>query len=276
MVMAKKRNKSKHIPKPPGGDSILEKLPQEVKQWAESLPWDQRRYVLSFSYILCGSSPDKQAEFLDDFFADGLAFKMLQDIDTIKRVNNYLQEFRSGKKIDETELRDYIRQYYIHSAQDARRQPDQYLESALKLVLNNEEKYHIFNYILGFELIKIMFKMSWLQHEKLAILQSNQEAFIHTYIKPIQHAHKVNGIVVPKDKEVFFSKRDYYVQVPQLSERKLIELVMATFTTEIATDCGFSIIHHIKALKFDYDYIFKQEEEQQDHLFSPELKSLLS
>ncbi len=255
-------------------DSILEKLPLEVKKWAESLPWEQRRFILSFSFILCGSSPDKQAEFLDDYFADGLALKMLQEIDAIKRVNIYLKEFRTGTKINETLLRNYIRQYYIHCAQDVRRQPDEYLESALKLVLNTEEKHHIFHYIIGFELLKIMFKMSWLQHEKLASLQSNQEIFIHNYIKPIQHAHQVNGLIVPKDKRIFFAKRDYYISIPEISARKLIELVMVTFTADKAIDGGFSIIRHLKALRFDYDYIFKSQE--QDGMFSSQIESLLN
>lgn len=254
-------------------DSILEKLPKEVKQWAASLPWHQRRYVLSFSYILCGSSPEKQAEFLDDYIADGLAVKMLQDIDTIKRVNKYLKWFRNETKINESVLRNYIRQYYIHSAQDLRCQPTQYLESALKLVINTEERNQIFNYILGFELIKIMFTMSWLQHEKLARLQTNQEHFLKTYIKPIQYAHQINGIIVPKDKGIFFAKRDYYVQIPEISPQKLIELVMATFTTNKVTKCGFAIARHIKALRFDYDYIFQQD---QDEIFPLEFESIVN
>jgi hypothetical protein len=250
-------------------DSILEQLPREVKEWAESLPWEQRRFILSFSLILCGSSPEKQAEFLDDYFADGLAFKMLQEIDTIKRVNIYLKEFRTGTKINEILLRNYIRQYYIHCAQDVRRQPDEYLESALKLVLNTEEKHHIFHYIVGFELLKIMFKMSWLQHEKLASLQSNQENFIKNYIKPIQHAHQVNGLIVPKDKRIFFARRDYYISIPEISGRKLRELVMVTFTADKASESGFSVIRHLNSLRFDYDYIFKNQEPEMESLLNP-------
>ena len=112
-------------------DSIIERLPQEVKEWAASLPWHQRRYVLSFSYILCASSPEKQAEFLDDYIADGLAIKMLQDIDTINRVNKYLRRFRAKTKINEYVLRNYIRLYYIHATQDVNFQSKQYLELSL-------------------------------------------------------------------------------------------------------------------------------------------------
>ena len=243
-------------------DSIIERLPQEVKEWAASLPWHQRRYVLSFSYILCASSPEKQAEFLDDYIADGLAIKMLQDIDTINRVNKYLRRFRAKTKINEYVLRNYIRLYYIHATQDVNFQSKQYLESAMKLVINAEERNQVFNYILGFELIKIMFTMSWLQHERLARLQTNQEDFINTYIKPIQYAHQANDIIVPKDKGVFFAKRDYYVQIPEISSKKLLELIIETFTSSKVNKCGFVITRHIKALRFDFDYIFQQQEQE--------------
>jgi len=255
-------------------DSIFEKLPQEVKQWAASLPWHQRRYVLSFSYILCGSSPEKQAEFLDDYIADGLAVKMLQDIDTINRVNKYLKRFHTQKQINEYVLRNYIRQYYIHYAQKLHSQNKQYLESALKLVINTEERNQIFNYILGFELIKIIFTMSWLQHEKLARLQINQENFLKTYIKPIQYAHKINGIIVPKDKGIFFAKRDYYVQIPEISPKKLVELVIATFSTDEVIKCGFTLTRHTQSLRFDFDYIFQQQE--QDGIFPLEIESIVN
>ena len=239
---------------------MFEKLPPEVKQWAESLPWNQRRYVLSLCYILCASSPEKQAEFLDEYTADGLIAKMLEDIDTLQRVKQYLGAFQIKAPLNESVLRGYIRQFYIHSAQDARCQPSQYLETALKLALSPKDKDNVFNYIIGFEMIKLLFQMSWVQHERLSRLQTNQDYFIKNYLKPIQHAHKVNGIIVPKDERVFFAKRDYYVQKPEIKSRKLIELVMATFTTSQVIACGFSLTRHSRAFDFDYDYIFNYNE----------------
>lgn len=88
---------------------LFDKLPLEVQQWAESLPWNQRRYVLSLCYILCASSPEKQAEFLDEYTADGLMAKMLEDIDTLQRVKQYLSCFRIKAPLNEAVLRGYIR-----------------------------------------------------------------------------------------------------------------------------------------------------------------------
>jgi hypothetical protein len=142
-----------------------------------------------------------------------------------------------------------------------RTQPDLYLESALRLVMSTEERNNVLCYILGFELVKMMFRMSWHQHEKLYWLQRNQEDFIQTYVKPIQHAHRINQIIVPKDEKRFFARRSYYVKQPTIGERKLTELAMATFTTETTSNFGFSIIRHPHALVFDYAYIFGTDPE---------------
>lgn len=103
--------------------------------------------------------------------------------------------------------------------------------------------------------------MSWLQHEKLYRLQRNQEDFVQNYIKPIQHTHRLNRIIVPRDEGRFFAKRDYFIQQPQLSATKLVTLVMATFTAEITCNFGFTVIRHPNSICFDYDYIFQPEPE---------------
>jgi hypothetical protein len=100
-----------------------------------------------------------------------------------------------------------------------------------------------------------------LQHERLYQLQINQEEFLNTYIKPIQHAHRINAIVVPSSNSRFFDKRNYFVQKPVISDKKLIQLVMATFSTDLVTHFGFTIIRHLNSLVFDYEYIFEDEQE---------------
>lgn len=243
------------------GDTIVEKLPTAAMKWTERLPWEERRYMLSLCHILVAAPSDMQAEFLDEYTADGLVSKMLQDRDTQHRVKTYLNQFQIQTELNETVLRSYIKQFFVHSATDARRQPERYLESVLRLVLSSEERDNSFNYILGFEVLKMMFQMSWLQLERLGRLQKQPDKFIATYIKPIQYAHKINGIVIPKDEKIFFARRDYFVQVPHLNDKKIIELVMATFTTEIVNHFGFSLIRHSRAVRFDYDYIFQPEPE---------------
>lgn len=242
-------------------ESMLEKLPPSAKEWAESLPWEQRRYVLSLCHLMCAASPEVQAQFLDDYTADGFVSKILQNRDAQYKVEEYLKGFCIKTELNEAVLKIYVRQFYIHSAQESNRQPDQYLESALRLAVSAEEKNSVFSYILGFELLKMMFKMSWAQHERFANLQKNSSSFIKKYIKPIQETHKINKIIVPKEEKVFFARHDYYIQVPNLTDKKVVQLVMATFTTDIVINFGFSLIRHGQALLFDYEYIFQPEQE---------------
>lgn len=241
--------------------SMLEKLPPPAREWAESLPWEQRRYVLSLCHLLCAASPDIQADFLDDYTADGLVSRMLEDRDAQQQLERYLRRFYINTEINQALLKSYVRQSFIHSSQDLRRKPDLYLESALRLVLSTKERNSVFNYILGFELFNMIFQMSWSQHERLTALQKSPATFVKHIIKPIQQCHRLNGIIVPKHEKVFFEKHDYFVQVPQIPEKRLIDLVMFTFSTEVVSNFGFSIIRHPDSLVFDYEYIFQSEKD---------------
>lgn len=240
---------------------LYEELPPDTKQWAESLPWDQRRHLLLLCHFICVSPPEVQAEFLDNYTADGLILRKIQDTDTVYKVKSFLQKFALDTDLDELIFRVYIKQFYVHSAQYIRNQSELYFKLVFRLVFSVEEQNNILNYVLGFEVLKLIFQMSWLQHERLYQLQKNQDEFIKLYIKPIQNAHAINGLVIPEGRKAFFSKRDFYVKKPVIKPKKLIELVMATFTTDIVMDLGFSIIRDPNFLAFDYDYIFQAEPE---------------
>ncbi len=240
---------------------LFDELPLETRQWIESLPWEQRRHVLLLCHLICIAPPDVQADFLDNYTADGLVSRKLQDTDTQNRVKEHLKGFAINAELDEPSLRAYIKQFYIHSAQDVRNQPELYFELVFRLVLSAEEQNNILNYILGFELLKLMFQMSWLQHERLYQLQKQQEDFINLYIRPIQTAHRINRIVVPEGRDIFFARRDFFVKKPKIKPKKLIELVIATFTTDVVINLGFLIIRDRNFLVFDYEYIFQPEPE---------------
>ncbi|MGB3695043.1 MAG: cobyrinic acid a,c-diamide synthase [Spirulinaceae cyanobacterium] len=244
-----------------GWKEMLNLLPEEARKWSESLPWEQRRCLLSLCHLLCAANPKSQAEFLDNYTADGLIYKIIHNKNTKTKVQKYLENFGVDSTLNEDAIKKYIKLFYFHSAQDIRRNPDQYLESALRFVLSPSKQNRVLHYILGFELVKMLFQMSWLQHERLYRLQRNQEFFFKTYIKPVQHTHRLNGLISPRDENIFFSKRSYFIRKPALSKKKAIELIMATFTTQTLVDLGFEIIRNIDYLFFDYDYIFQPEQE---------------
>lgn len=241
-------------------DSI-DNIPVEVKEWVKSLPLNQRRYVLAVLHNLILASSRETKDNFNDSLADNLASKILQDRIPQQLVKRYLKKFNIKKELNEDALKNYIQQFYIHCAQDLRAQNDYHPGGSLRLFSNLQERTIFFNYVVGFEILKMLFNMSWLQHERLYQLQKNQESFLKTYIKPIQYAHKINGIVVPKHEHIFFAKRSYFIKKPNISEKKLIELVIATFSRETVTTLGFLIIHHFDFLIFDYDYIFNYEPE---------------
>ncbi|MEM8806078.1 MAG: cobyrinic acid a,c-diamide synthase [Cyanobacteria bacterium P01_G01_bin.38] len=236
-------------------DPVLAGLPYEARQWLEGLPWAQRRYVLSLCHVMCATPPEIQAEFLDDYTADGVISRIIHDQDTQQRVYLHLERFCIETQLSEPLLRRYIRQFYMHSAQTSQH-TNIYLETALQLMSSTQEHNSILSYILGFELLKLLFQMSWEQHEKLYRLQASQEDFIRTYIRPIQTAHRLNGIIVPKNETQFFARRDYFIQRPQLSPKRLDTLVRATFTADTVVQIGFSIMRHPNAVQFDHDHIY--------------------
>lgn len=173
----------------------------------------------------------------------------------------YFKKFHIKKELSDVVIKEYMEQFYIHLSQDLRSHMDYHIEFVLQLVSSHKERSNmsIFYYFLGFEILKMIFQMSWLQHEKLYGLQKHQESFIKNYIKPIQKTHRINGIIVPKHETIFFAKRSYFVKKPKIQEKKLTELVMATFTTDEVKTLGFLIIRHLDFLVFDYEYIFSDE-----------------
>ena len=239
---------------------ILSSLPPEAREWLTTLPWQQRRYVLSLCHLVCATPSAQQAEFLDAYTAEGLISRIVDDADTRQRVNEHLTRFRSEAEIDDATVRKYIRQVYVHSVQDARQRPDLYLETALTLMGSARKHSSVLSYILGFEILKLVFGMSWAQHERLYHLQPNQDDFNREYIRPVQEAHKRHSIVVPKDEKNFFARREYFVKKPSVHPQRLVGLIIESFSADKIIELGFSLLRHHNAIQFDFDYIFNDDE----------------
>ncbi|MEM9806725.1 MAG: cobyrinic acid a,c-diamide synthase [Cyanobacteria bacterium P01_D01_bin.56] len=237
---------------------IIKALPPEAQQWLTGLPWVQRRYVLSLCHVMCATSSEGQAQFLDEYTADGVVSRIIQDKDTHQRIYHHLQRFHIETKLTEKMLRNYVRQFYIHEAQVRQRQNNDYLQAVIRLMNDEQEHNRVLSYILGFELLVLLFNMSWEQHERFYRLQPNQEDFFKVYIRPVQRAHRLNGIIVPKDEDRFFARRDYFVRIPKLKLSRAVALIMASFGPDQIGQLGTVIMRHANALQFDYDHIFQQ------------------
>lgn len=171
-------------------------------------------------------------------------------------VQHYLQRFHIATTITPEVTQQYLRQFYIHVVQHS------YLKSPslLKRIDRLDHRNQVLAYILGFELVKMVFQMSWQQHERLCDLQRSQEDFLVRYIRPIQEAHRLNHVVVPRDQDLFFARRDYFVQRPKLRPHQLEILAIATFTAETVLELGFEVIRHPESFRFDYGEIFEVKE----------------
>lgn len=239
--------------------SVLSSLPVEAKDWLTTLPWEQRRYVLSLCHLVCATPSNQQAEFLDAYTAEGLLSHIDDDTDTRQRVNKHLSRFRSKTELDDDTVRRYIRQAYMHSVQDARSRPDLYLETALKLMGSAQEHSSVLSYILGFEILKLLFAMSWEQHERLYHLQPNQDEFNREYIRPVQDAHKRHGFVTPKDENNFFARREYFIRTPKIRPEKMAVYIIEAFSADKIIELGFSLLRHPNAILYDHAYIYGPE-----------------
>lgn len=234
---------------------VLSSLPSEARAWLSDLPWKERRYVLSLCHLVCATPSAQQAEFLDAYTAEGLLSRIVHDADTREQVNEHLARFHSQADIDDITVRSYIRQVYVHSVKDARSRPDLYLETALALMGSAHEHSSVLSYILGFEILKLLFAMSWEQHERLYHLQPNQDDFTREYIRPVQEAHKRHGIVIPKDEKTFFARRDYFIRQPTIHPHRMVSLIIEAFTADKIIELGFAVLRHPNAIHYDHDYI---------------------
>ncbi len=238
---------------------VIEALPPEAQQWLLGLPWVQRRYVLSLCHVMCATPPEEQAQFLDEYTADGVISRIIHDQDTQQRIYHHLRRFRIETTLTEKVLRRYIRLYYLHAAQARQHWDKAYLESAIRLMMDGQEHNRVLTYIVGFELLILLFGMSWQQHERFYTLQPHQEDFFNLYIRPVQRAHRLNGVIVPKDEHRFFARRNYFIRVPQLKPGQTRALIMASFFPKQISQLGAIVMRHQNALQFDYEHIFQQD-----------------
>jgi hypothetical protein len=212
---------------------------------------------------------------LTDNSTDESTDENTQAIDRILHAANlqYSVKFHLSRLQRPTELtpsliKNYIRQFHLHVLQDSRREADRFLQSALQLFVSQgddrrsivDDRNPILCYLLGFEIIVMLFEMSWQQHERLYYLQHNQEYFFHQYIKPIQIAHRLNDKIVPRDAKRFFAKRTYFIQRPFLRPQQLRAIAIATFPAEIILRLGFEVIRHPRSFVFDNSLIFDEPE----------------
>lgn len=194
-------------------------------------------------------------EFLESFSSTQEAAPSDRDLQS--QVQKHLDRFCLNVILTPESIHPYLRQFYIHIAQHSRTESPALLKRMGRL----DHRKYLMAYILGFELVKMMFRMSWQEQERLYCLQHNPEEFRALYICPIQLTHQLNELVVPRDRNRFFARRDYFVKRPKFRTNQLETLAMATFTAESILEFGFRVMRHAESFQFDYRAIFEVREE---------------
>lgn len=204
--------------------------------------------------------PPQQRDLFTDNNAPQWVDRILNAAHLHHSVQFHLSRLQRPTELTQTLIKDYIRQFHFHALQDSRREASSFLKSALQLFVSQDDRTPILCYLLGFEVITMLFEMSWQQHERLYYLQHNQEYFFHHYIKPIQIAHRLNDKIIPRDADIFFAKRTYFIQRPALRPQQLKAIAIATFSAETILKLGFEVMRHPRSFIFEASAIFDEPE----------------
>jgi hypothetical protein len=210
----------------------------------------------------------QQSRLLSDYTTDKTIDRIFNAASLKQRVKFHLSRLQRPTEITPHLIKSYVRQFYLHALQDSRCEASRSLQSALQLFVSHDsdaqavvdDRSPLLCYLLGFEIITMLFEMSWQQHERLYYLQHNQEYFFHQYIKPVQTAHRLNDKVVPRDRGMFFARRVYFIQRPSLRPQQLKAIAIATFPAETILKLGFEVIRHPRSFVFDNAAIFDEPE----------------
>ncbi len=204
-----------------------------------------------------------QSHLLRGYTADKTIDRIITACNLKTSVEHQLKRLdRPNPSLTSDRIQAYVSQFYLHALQDSRSEASSFLQSALQLFVCQDDRNPILCYVLGFEIITLLFGMSWQQHERLYYLQHNQEQFYYHYIKPIQVAHRLNEKIIPRDADIFFAKRAYFVQRPELRPQQLKAIAIATFPAEAILKLGFEIIRQPRSFVFDHAAIFDAPEQQ--------------
>ena len=204
-----------------------------------------------------------QSHLLRGYTADKTIDRILNAYNLKTSVEHQLKRLhRPNHSLTPDLIQAYVSQFYLHALQDSRSEASTFLQSALKLFVRQDDRNPILCYVLGFEIITLLFGMSWHEHERLYYLQHHPEQFYYRYIKPIQVAHRLNEKIIPRDADIFFARRNYFIQRPSLRPQQLKAIAIATFPAEAVLKLGFEIIRHPRSFVFDHAAIFDEPEQK--------------
>lgn len=201
-----------------------------------------RRFLLNVLTLFAAISPEQQHQAINDLIQFEIVILSERSRDFLRRrVQSILDRFHLTKDLSENDIREYYYRYYILTGTIPERLTPDYLNFLMK-------------FIVGVELILMMFSMSFMEQQRLFELQgkySTQALLFYRYIRPIREKLAREKIVTRDP------SGHHYYRRPKLDHSEMMDFVFEVFDLDRIAYLG----EYAEKLSFEKDYIQGQPEE---------------
>jgi hypothetical protein len=216
------------------GHIIPESFLEEFRTKAPST----RRYLLNSLTLFACISPEQQHQALNDLIQSELvSLAEKTQMYLHDRIHAVMNRFGIDQSGESKRIAEYYYRYYL-------------LSGTVPENLTTEYLTHLLNFILGIEVIKIIFAMSFIEQQRFFEIQGRyaiQVMIFYRYIKPIRDKLMDEKLI---SRDVSGS---YYYTKPSLSEDKVLDYIFEVFKLDTIENLG----ELAKDLQFDLEYIYK-------------------
>ncbi len=200
-----------------------------------------RRYLLNSMTLFASISPEQQHQILNDLIQSELINLAEQSKKYLhERIAAAFNKFCISQNLGEKDLAEYYYKYYV-------------ISGVIPDGITSESLNKLGDFILGLELVKLIFLMSFVEQQRFFELQGNyssQAVLFYRYIRPIR-SKLIKEKIVNRD-----IIGNYYYSKPWLNESELLDYIFEVFNLETLLYLGQTA----KNLTFEKEYIYKSQE----------------
>ncbi|WP_242031821.1 hypothetical protein [Microcoleus sp. FACHB-672] len=197
-----------------------------------------RRYLLNSMTLFASISPEQQHQILNDLIQSELMNLAEQSKKYLhQNVKVVLKRMFIEKPLSEKEIAEYYYKYYT-------------ITGVIPEEVTNEYLNILVNFILGIEMSKLLFLMSFVEQQRFFELQENYSAQVvlfYRYIKPIR-SKLIKEKIVNRD-----IIGNYYYNRPWVNEHELLDYIFDLFDLDKIIYLG----NCAKVFTFEKEYIYK-------------------
>jgi hypothetical protein len=201
-----------------------------------------RRFLLNALTLFAAISPEQQHQAINDLIQFEIIILSDRSREFLRRrVQGLLKRFYLQKNLGENDIREYYYRYYILTGTIPERLTPDYLNFLMK-------------FIVGIELIIMIFCMSFMEQQRFFELQgkySTQALLFYHYIRPIRDK-LVRERVVTRD-----PSGNHYYRRPTLDHSEVMDFVFDVFDLDRIVALG----EYAEKLAFERDYIHSGPDE---------------